>query len=200
MGLGMVLPLLLVTSSSLGSTIPINSNHYTESRIVEIKDLFIEYPNMFSSIIDRSIIHNKESDTLVPVVQNCIENICSKIKELIGENEVNFSNENYARSYLNELRKTIDYENLLINDNILFDDVIKSILLYLSTIEFDNLFAFEERFVINVLLDNNLQLQEYALNTLLNWDNISNVEMLKKVRINNKYLNEDLQEFIEMFI
>ena len=200
MGLGLTLPLLFVTSSSFVSPTSMN-NYLLQSQTIEIEEYIFEYSNLTNNIIDRSSdIYNEESDTLIPVIQKYNDNICSKIKEIIGDNEVNFSNENYAYFYLNELRKTPDYESLLVNNNILFDDVIKSILLYLSTIDFENLFAFEEKFVINVLLNENQFLQEYALNTILNWDNISDIEILKEVKISNKYLNEDLHEFIDMFV
>ena len=41
-----------------------------------------------------------------------------------------------------------------------------------------------------------MDIQETALDILLAWDNFSDFEKLKEIKINNRYLQEDLSSFI----
>ena len=52
--------------------------------------------------------------------------------------------------------------------------------------------------VIDCLKQNSqIQLQECALNAILEWDKVSDVNNLKNVKIKNSYLQESLNEFVE---
>ena len=60
-----------------------------------------------------------------------------------------------------------------------------------------NISSVEENFILDMLKSNNVQMQEFALNSILLWDNISDIEELKNVYIANRYLQDDLDSFIQ---
>ena len=140
-------------------------------------------------------------DTSYFIFDNFLDNKClnvlNKIKLLICDNDINYENENYASNYLCELRNDQIYELFLVSIDLSHQEVVKSILLFLSELNFSNLSYYEEKFVINVLKYGNVNLQEFALNTILSWNNVTDVDELKNIKIKNKYLNLDLLNFIK---
>lgn len=74
--------------------------------------------------------------------------------------------------------------------------VYNAIAIFLSQKKFDFVSAGEENFILQILRYGNLDNQSFALQTILNWDNISNIDEIKDIKIANRYLQEDLEEFI----
>ena len=68
--------------------------------------------------------------------------------------------------------------------------------LFLSQKEFTTIKVCEEKFIIDLLKIQDAEIQEYALNTILLWGGISNKDVLKKVKIRNKFLQKDLDAFL----
>lgn len=74
--------------------------------------------------------------------------------------------------------------------------ICNAISIYLSQRSFEFINADEENFVLQLLKNGDLGKQYFSLQTILNWDNISNLNELKSVKIANRYLQEDLEDFI----
>ena len=128
-----------------------------------------------------------------------LKEIIFRLHEIIGDTEIDYEKDIPVYDYLRELRKRSEYEILLNHFSRNNKDIIKCILIFLSGINFKNLFAFEEKFVIEILKLEDIELQEYALNTITIWNNLSDVNQIKNIKIANKYLNDDLQEFLSNF-
>ncbi len=93
--------------------------------------------------------------------------------------------ENAYSLFLNELNKS---KNISIKC---------AIALALSQKDFAYISADEENLILELLSSSNIQVQEYALNALLMWDEISDINSVKNLQLGNKFLREDLKEFIE---
>lgn len=74
---------------------------------------------------------------------------------------------------------------------------IRAMLAFLSQIEKDYISAYEENFVLSILEGDDLVLQEEALDAILAWDNVSQLERLRTIRIPNYYLQRALELFLE---
>lgn len=68
--------------------------------------------------------------------------------------------------------------------------------IFFSQIDYDFIYPIEENFVFYALEHGDICIQETALDILLAWDNFSDFEKLKEIKINNRYLQEDLSSFI----
>lgn len=70
-------------------------------------------------------------------------------------------------------------------------------LLYeLAQISFDAVFDFEQAFVVEALKTPDLELQEFALNTLEIWNSKSLVERIGEVKIGNTFLQKEYDNFL----
>lgn len=194
MELKKILPLLIVTSSSLGSTIFNYKNSFSH---IQTTDMFSDVNEYFS--LGNNINDIKESDMTLQYMDNQLERIVYKLHEIIGESDIDYDTDIHVYDYLKELRKNSEYEILLNQLSRNNRDIVKCILLFLSSINFKNLFAFEEKFVIEVLQSSDILLQEFALNTIMVWDNLSDINQIKNIKIANKYLDDDLQDFLSNF-
>lgn len=97
-----------------------------------------------------------------------------------------FDEEKYTETYANfvaELAK----QPILIK---------KAFLKYLSFQDYEDTDNCEIDFLINILNENNIALQESALNVLLEWDNFPDKEILKTISIKNNILMQELARFI----
>ena len=186
--------ILLWAASSTIAIVPTADLFFSQTS--EIIEEYKEYSNSeFNKMV------NEESDTMEPVIDNYAVDLETRIMQLIGEKEVGFDEKNYAYEYLEEFRKCDEYELALKTSyNFQNSDAIKCILMFLASIDFKNISAFEERFVVDVLSMGELNVQEFALNTILVWDNVSNINSLKNIVIKNRYLAQDLSDFIENFM
>lgn len=194
MELKRILPLLIVTSSSLGTTILDHENSFS---YVQTVDIFSELNEYFS--LSNNIIDDEERDMIFQDMDYKLKEIIFRLHEIIGDTEIDYEKDIPVYDYLRELRKRSEYEILLNQFSRNNKDIIKCILIFLSGINFKNLFAFEEKFVIEILKLEDIELQEYALNTITIWNNLSDVNQIKNIKIANKYLNDDLQEFLSNF-
>lgn len=96
------------------------------------------------------------------------------------------------------LRNSDDYENYLANISTNGDYEKREIALHmLAQKDFADIKPFEENYVLSALESGDLVLQDEALNALLLWENTSQLERVKRVKIANRFLQGDLEEFIK---
>ena len=151
----------------------------------------------YSSENGNNVVYMYENDTLNPVnkVDRIIELFSCKVKECDLDD---FSNVSYFE-LLNQIRKKEEYSaflRTLCSEG--EDDLLEYIMGYLMQFNFAFITGEEERLVIDCLKQNNqIKLQECALNAILEWDKVSDVNSLRDVEIGNSYLQESLNEFIE---
>ncbi len=131
--------------------------------------------------------------------ENPINRMLTVFKSILVNEVIEFEEEHNYFSFLSELKcSDKDYDTFLVlaylDNNI---KVCNAISLFLSQRDYRFISAEEERFVLAVLENGNLSMQTFALEAILNWDNISDLEALKRVKIPNRYLQEDLEEFIQ---
>lgn len=74
--------------------------------------------------------------------------------------------------------------------------VYNAISIFLSQKKFDFISSDEENFILQILRYGTLDNQSFALQAILNWDNISNLDAINDIKIANRYLQEDLEDFI----
>lgn len=99
---------------------------------------------------------------------------------------------------INSNREKPDYDKYLLSLSIESDyEEISMTLQLLSQMDFEKVLPHEEEFVLKMLESDNLELQEEALNAIELWENTTQFERVKKVRIKNRYLQEDLDDFIK---
>lgn len=67
----------------------------------------------------------------------------------------------------------------------------------LSQMDFDEVLPHEEEFTLRMLESDEVALQEQALNALLLWNKTTQFERVKKVKLQNRYLQKDLDDFIK---
>lgn len=151
----------------------------------------------YSSENGNNVVYMYENDTLNPVnkVDRIIELFSCKVKECDLDD---FSNVSYFE-LLNQIRKKEEYSaflRTLCSESEY--DLLEYIMVYLMQFNFAFITGEEERLVIDCLKQNNqIKLQECALNAILEWDKVSDVNSLRGVEIGNSYLQESLNEFIE---
>lgn len=104
-------------------------------------------------------------------------------KSLLEEYEKLRNSPDYE-SYLNKLSEKGDYEKREVALHIL------------SQMDFFDIKPYEENYVLSALESGDLFLQEEALNALLLWETTNQLERVKRVKIANRFLQEDLDEFI----
>lgn len=152
-----------------------------------------------------NVVYMYENDTLNPVnkielnpinkVDRIIDLFSCKVKECDLDD---LSNVSYFE-LLNQIRKKEEYSAFL---RTLYSeseyDLLEYIMVYLMQFNFSFITGEEEQLVIDCLKQNSqIQLQECALNAILEWDKVSDVNNLKNVKIKNSYLQESLNEFVE---
>ncbi len=151
----------------------------------------------YSSENGNNVVYMYENDTLNPVnkVDRIIELFSCKVKECDLDD---FSNVSYFE-LLNQIRKKEEYSvflRTLCSEGEY--DLLEYIMVYLMQFNFAFITGEEERLVIDCLKQNNqIKLQECALNAILEWDKVSDINSLRDVEIGNSYLQESLNEFIE---
>ena len=151
----------------------------------------------YSSENGNNVVYMYENDTLNPVnkVDRIIELFSCKVKECDLDD---FSTVSYFE-LLNQIRKKEEYSAFL--RTLCSEgeyDLLEYIMVYLMQFNFAFITGEEERLVIDCLKQNNqIKLQECALNAILEWDKVSDVNSLRGVEIGNSYLQESLNEFIE---
>ena len=116
----------------------------------------------------------------------------------LAELTVDFDEDYSYFKFLSDLRDD-EHKYVSFLYSALYSDDLKicnAISIFLSQKSFDYINADEENFILQILKNGDLGKQGYALQTILNWDNISNLNELKSVKIANRYLQEDLEDFI----
>lgn len=186
----------LVVSSIIASSATVSISEVNKSLV------FGDWPvtavwREYSSENGNNVVYMYENDTLNPVnkVDRIIELFSCKVKECDLDD---FSNVSYFE-LLNQIRKKEEYSaflRTLCSESEY--DLLEYIMVYLMQFNFAFITGEEERLVIDCLKQNNqIKLQECALNAILEWDKVSDVNSLRGVEIGNSYLQESLNEFIE---
>lgn len=186
----------LVMSSIIASSATVSISEVNKSLV------FGDWPvtavwREYSSENGNNVVYMYENDTLNPVnkVDRIIELFSCKVKECDLDD---FSNVSYFE-LLNQIRKKEEYSaflRTLCSESEY--DLLEYIMVYLMQFNFAFITGEEERLVIDCLKQNNqIKLQECALNAILEWDKVSDVNSLRGVEIGNSYLQESLNEFIE---
>lgn len=75
-------------------------------------------------------------------------------------------------------------------------NVCSALSIFLSQINYNYIYSIEEDFIFYMLQNGRIEIQECALDTLISWDNFSDINKLKGIKIGNRYLQEDLTAFI----
>lgn len=113
---------------------------------------------------------------------------------------LDFENYYHTKHLLEEyekLRNSPDYEGYLSKLSEKGDYEKREVALHiLSQMDFSEIKPYEENYVLSALESGDLLLQEEALNALGLWEETTQLERVKKVKIANSYLQEDLDEFI----
>ncbi len=186
----------LVMSSIIASSATVSISEVNKSLV------FGDWPvtavwREYSSENGNNVVYMYENDTLNPVnkVDRIIELFSCKVKECDLDD---FSNVSYFE-LLNQIRKKEEYSAFL--RTLCSEgeyDLLEYIMVYLMQFNFAFITGEEERLVIDCLKQNNqIKLQECALNAILEWDKVSDINSLRDVEIGNSYLQESLNEFIE---
>ena len=177
---------LAAASSSLFVPAAINFNPSDTTQIVIAQETNRnEYYNSNVRIID---------------IMNTV--ISNEVKEwhqiLVKLSKNDIDDEHGYFNYINEIRRSDNYSELLkYSLGIGEKYAISALLMFLSQKDKKFITAEEEDFVISILEGNDLVLQEDALNTILAWDSISQIDRLRNIKIKNYYLQLDLEMFLE---
>jgi hypothetical protein len=149
---------------------------------------FFEYSNLpFNNKSDTTC--EKKSDQTIKWI--------SIMNTLLINEEIDLDSINPCKNFIENIRCLDNYSDFLVTlSNSEQDNIIKSMVMFLSNLDFKFINGFEEKFIVEILSKDNLVLQEFALNTLLVWNNISNIRLIENIKIKNFYLNNDLQEFV----
>lgn len=182
--------------------LPFTDSVSTTNNIVTVIDSQTQGNDFFGKeeyvLNSMDIINNKESDTMSIKQQNRFGEWISYINYLIGDNDIEINGENYAFGFIETIRKLEEYPMFIFQLTKSNEENAKKVLLmFLANSNFEFVSACEERFVVDSLASSNVLMQEFALNVILLWDNITNVETIRNITIKNKYLNNDLKEFIQ---
>lgn len=129
---------------------------------------------------------------------NDSEKLLSIFKNLIDDKIIDFDEDFEYFGFLSNIRSSGEKYEAFLRTAFLSRDAktCSAISLFLSQKDYNFILSEEENFVLNVLQFADLQAQSFALNTVLNWNNISDINCIKNVKISNRYLQEDLEEFI----
>lgn len=74
----------------------------------------------------------------------------------------------------------------------------KLILAYeLSQLSYNSIFGCEEEYILQLMRSDDLEMQEFALNAVANWDNRVLISKLTDLKIKNVFLQKELDELIE---
>ena len=188
-----LVPALLVSSIFSGyisnASYSIEQDGYTLSQLEDFAKIeeYLSFVGNNSNYMDDNAINSRTQ----------IENWTVTLNGLIGEDNIEFGEDYQFFDFLNLLRAKNGYEyflrNIISSGN---QNWLKAVLLFLAQKEFKYVYAYEENFVLELLDSGLLELQEFALNTIIAWGKITNMAILKEVKINNYYLQNDLKEFI----
>lgn len=120
-------------------------------------------------------------------------------RNMVNELTIDFDEKHDYFSFLSNLRDNEEEYRAFLYESLNSGDlnVCNAISIFLSQKKYHFITADEENFIVSILRFGNLQMQEFALNAILNWDKVSDITGLKTIRLGNKYLQEDLEDFIQ---
>lgn len=159
-----------------------------------------EVPPFDSYEVEKTQYNESETTSLEQTNNEHIKGIVDYLKSLLIDAEIETSGKDYLADALHNIK--INKEDLYYK---LFDsftsannfELIKAVLFYLSNVNFNQISIYEECFVVNCLKSNVIDIQYFALNTLLEWGETTLIKELESVFIDNKYLQNDLNDFLE---
>ena len=123
-----------------------------------------------------------------------------KLKELkscINCDSTNFGEDDISYQYFMLVRQDEFYEDIFTtikNDSYIYRLALLNIL---SQIDFSNIFSMEKEFVISSMYDENLTIQEYALNAISQWNDNTVIKYISHIKIKNTFLQNRLNKIIE---
>lgn len=103
--------------------------------------------------------------------------------------------------FLKVLRNIESYEKEFINFTNELSFKGKLFLAYeLSQLQYDTVFGCEEEYILSLMNSGNLEMQEVALNAVVNWGNSNLVQKLNNLKISNVFLQQELDELLKEIV
>lgn len=157
----------------------------------------IKTENVYLENNGNNIIEMDKYSSIYSLKISYIDQCINHLEKMTNAERLEIGKDYEYMTFLLSLRNKGYYEMILkvimSGEN---NDLKKAITLFLATINYENIFAEEETFIISMLREDDLEGQEFALNTLLLWDSTNYLAELKSIKIKNIYLQKDLEEFI----
>lgn len=101
-------------------------------------------------------------------------------------------------AFLKALRNIESYEKEFINFTRELSFKGKLFLAYeLSQFQYATIFGCEEEYILSLMNSGNLEMQEVALNAIANWGNSNLIKRLSDLKLENVFLQQELDELIE---
>lgn len=150
----------------------------------------------YLTTLGNNSLHMRDSTSL----QNGLEirKIYTILQSIIADIGIDSTEQSKYLEYLTTLRSKDYYTAFLNFAKSRFDsNICNAVAFFLAQIDYKYIGSQEEDFIFTMLQKGNVSMQEYALDTILAWDNISDLEKLKSVKIANRFLQDDLELFID---
>lgn len=131
------------------------------------------------------------------IMRYTIKNIDAVENYLKKSNEIIEMGGSIDMEPLNAVRNAEDYSSTFSYILTQLSRTGKIKLLYeLAQISFDAVFDFEQEFVVGAIKTSDLEIQEFALNTLGIWNSRSLIEKIGEVKIDNTFLQEEYDSLL----
>lgn len=194
-----------VLLAGMFSVIPV-SHHANATRKYEIQTAIFSSRG-YENFIPEELYFPEEGNKLLQMesktstqknFNNNSDKLLTAFKCLISDLRIGFDEEIDYFDFLFNLSEEEDYNSFLWQANLDGNlKVCSAISIFLSQKDYSAITAQEENFIIAMLKSGNVQIQSIALTAILNWDEVSDINYLKSIKIDNDFLQEDLTEFIE---
>lgn len=182
-----------------------NSNDFIRSAISRVSSLYYFFQKLEPYLHEPHNISsmNASNSTLLSVSDAVINQefclkCCGALQESLSNECLDMGVIYPYFQFLEELSKTPQYSYfisyIIENKN---TELIEAILLFLAQKKFDLVLGNEENFLIESLKINNIVIQEFAINTLLLWGKLNNINVLKTIKIDSPYFQKKINQFLK---
>lgn len=104
-------------------------------------------------------------------------------------------------AFLKALRNIESYEKEFIDFTSELSFKGKLFLAYeLSQLQYNTIFGCEEEYILSLMNSGNPEMQEVALNVVVNWGNINLLKKLSNLKISNVFLQQELDELLKEIV